>query len=204
MNDNYLCIGGLRLPLTEEQITLIRSSLPQIKLADVRVGEAFKIGGYEFIVLEHEEDFTKVLLKDILCKSAFSEKDCDFKNSNVLRILQDFENKISDIVGAENILAHTVDLTSNDGLKDYGHTVEKVSLLSCDMARKYVDILDKYKLDLYWWLVTPWSTPTHGYSEYVCCVSPRGYVCINYYDGDDDGVRPFLHFSSSIFVSLET
>ena len=204
MNDNYLCIGGMRLPLTEEQITQIRSSLSQKKLADVREGEAFKIGRYEFIVLEHEEDFTKVLLKDILCKSAFSEKDCDFKNSNVLKILQDFENKISDIVGAENILAHTVDLTSNDGLKDYGHTVEKVSLLSCDMARKYVDILDMHKVESWWWLVTPWSTPAHGYSEYVCCVSPRGDIYYNSYDNDYDGVRPFLHFSSSIFVSLET
>ncbi len=204
MNDNYLCIGGLRLPLTEEQITLIRSSLPQIKLADVRVGEAFKIGEYEFIVLEHEEGFTKVLLKDILCKSAFSEKDCDFKNSKVLRILQDFENKISDIVGAENILAHTIDLTSNDGLKDYGHTVGKVSLLSCDMVRKYVDILDKYKVESYWWLVTPWSTPAHGYNEYVCCVSPRGFINYGDYNIDDGGVRPFFHFSSSIFVSLET
>lgn len=201
---NYICINGKKIELTAEQIAQLTGGecASTVKLSDIPEGETFKLGEYEFIVLEHNNGTAKVLLKDLLCNSPFGEEDCDFKKSKVKEILKEFGEKLSALIGAENIIPHLVDLTSNDGLKDYGETTERISLLTTDMARKYVQILDKHKLDAWWWLVTPWSTPTHGYSEYVCCVSPRGFIFnINYFNVHF-GVRPFLHFASSIFVSL--
>ena len=200
---NYICINGKKIELTAEQIAQLTGGecASTVKLSDITEGETFKLGEYEFIVLEHNNGTAKVLLKDALCKSAFGDEDCDFKKSKVKDILADFDKKLSALIGADSVIPHLVDLTSNDGLKDYGETTERISLLTTDMARKYVHILDKHKLDMWWWLVTPWSTPAHGYSEYVCCVSPRGSVDIIFYCLDVIGVRPFCILNSDIFVS---
>ena len=200
---NYICINGKKIELTEEQISQLTAgeSASTVKLCDIREGEIFKLGEYEFVVLEHNNGTTKVLLKDILCRSAFSDEDCDFKKSKIKKILADFDEKISAIIGIDNVIPHLVDLTSNDGLKDYGETTERISLLTSEMVRKYVHILDKYKPEIWWWLVTPYSTPAHGYSEYVLCVSPQGFINFINYFNDCFGVRPFCILNSDIFVS---
>lgn len=200
---NYICINGKKIELSEEQIAQLTASenASTVKLSSIGEGEIFKLGEYEFVVLEHNNGTTKVLLKSILCKSAFSDDNCDLKNSKIKKILADFDEKISAIIGTDNVIPHLVDLTSNDGLKDYGETIERFSLLTGDMARKYVHILDKHNPESWWWLVTPYSTPAHGYSEYVLCVSPRGYVSNISYGNDYFGVRPFCILNSDIFVS---
>jgi hypothetical protein len=203
---NCICINGKKIELKAAQIAQLTGGecASTVKLSEIPEGETFKLGEYEFIVLEHNNGTAKVLLKDLLCTSEFSEEDCDFKKSKVKEILKEFGEKLSELIGANNIIPHLVDLTSNDGLKDYGETTERISLLTTDMARKYVQILDKHKLDAWWWLVTPWSTPTHEYSEYVCCVSRRGDIDDSRYDyccGGGCGVRPFCILNSDIFVS---
>ena len=200
---NYICINGKEIELTDEQIAQLTSgeNASTVKISDIVEGETFKLGEFELILLEHNNGTAKVLMKDILCKSAFSDEDCDFKKSKAKDILADFYKKLAALIGADNIIPHLVDLTSNDGLNDYGETTAPISLLTTDMARKYVHILDKHKLDCWWWLVTPWSTPAHGYSEYVCCVSPRGNISYYFYSCSDIGVRPFCILNSDIFVS---
>ncbi len=201
-NENYLNLCGTKIPLTDEQVRELKESLgKRTRLGDVNVGDTFKLGKYEFIVLKHIDGITHVLLKGLLCKSAFGEGDCDFKKSLVKPILEDFTDKIASIVGLDNIIPHLVDLTSNDGLTDYGTVTERMSLLTTDKAREHVHILDKYKLDAYWWLVTPLSTPTHNYSKFVCCGSPHGIIYYDLYSNDDNGVRPFCILNSDIFVS---
>ena len=201
-NENYLNLCGTKIPLTDEQVRELKESFgKRTRLGDVNKGDTFKIGDYEFIVLEQLDGITHVLLKDILCKSAFGEEECDFKKSLVKPILEGFTDKIAGIVGIDNIIPHLVDLTSEDGLDDYGTVTECMSLLSIDMARKHVRILDKYKLDEWWWLVTPWSTPTHEYSQYVCCVSPLGLIFNVNFINVGNGVRPFCILNSDIFVS---
>ena len=117
--------------------------------------------------------------------------------------MDDFGSKIAGIIGERNLITHSVDLTSDDGLKDYGKAQKKVSLLTCDHYRKFVEILDKYKLDKYWWLVTPYSTPKHDDEAWIKCVSPRGFIYNDNCSRDGRGVRPFCIFNSNIFVSKE-
>ena len=201
---NYLCIDGNKTELTEEQIEEIKKIVisDRVKLSDKAVGDTFKIGEYEFIVLEHSKETTAVILKDLLETTKFSNTDCNFKSSIVKTKLEAFADKISSVIGTDNIITHTVDLTANYGLKDYGKTTAKMSLLTADLYRRYVEILDNFKPDKWWWLSTPYSTSKHGYTQYVLCVSPSGdidYYC--YYYDDYTGVRPFCILNSNIFVS---
>lgn len=199
---NYIKINNQKIALTDEQVKEIQQSfgIEQIKLANVAVGEIVKIGKYEFIVLEHSKDTTAVILKDLLFESKEFGKDNNYKASYVDNLCGDFADEISEIIGKDNLIEHTVDLTSDDGLKDYGKIKRSMSLLTTDLYRRYVEILDKYKVKKWWWLATAFSTPKHDPDNWVKCVSPSGYFhYINYdYNG---GVRPFCILNSNIFVS---
>lgn len=205
--DNFIKINGIEIPLTQAQvegilgtISLQKKKSTKVSLADVPVGKTFKAGKYEFIVLEHSKNTTAVILKDLLFENEEFGKDNNYQNSNVDNLCNDFANEISEIVGAENLIEHTVDLTSDDGLKDYGKIKRRMSLLTTELYRRYVDILDKHKIKKWWWLATAFSTPKHDPENWVKCVSPDGcvggYDCINF-----SGGRPFSVLGSNIEVT---
>ncbi len=202
---NYIMLNGTKINLTDEQVEEIKRtfSVNQIKLSDIPEGETFKVGDYEFVVLEHLEDKTAVILKELLETSMkfgdtnnFSDEGCVIRKR-----LEEFASELEEIVGADNLITHDVDLTADDGRKDYGKTTAKVSLLTCNLYRKYVEILDKHKAKKWWWLVTPFSTPKHDPDNWVKGVAPSG--CVNRYGYyfNVSGVRPFCIFNSNIFVS---
>ena len=87
--------------------------------------------------------------------------------------------KISDAVGEENIVETEIDLTSDDGLDDYGKITDKVGLLTADMYRKYNRMIEKYPVNDWWWLSTPWSTQHRGSKYGVRCVDSIG--TLDYY-----------------------
>ena len=102
----------------------------------------------------------------------------------------------------ENIIEHEIDLTSLDGLKTYGSIKSRISIPTFDFYRTNVEVFDKYKGNMWWWLATPDTTPEHLDDMWCRCVSPSGDI-VNYDFNYDGGVRPFLKFVSSIFVSCE-
>ena len=170
-------------------------------LRDVPAGECVKIGEWEFAVLEQMDEGTAVILKDLLIeKKEFGRKN-NYDGSYVDRSCREFAEKLIAAVGDDCLVEHEVDLTSDDGLKDYGSVRRTVSLLTADRYRKYVEILDRWNPRKWWWLATAWSTPRHGSSYGVKCVAPSGLIYGVYcYDGL--GVRPFCIFKSEIFVSI--
>lgn len=200
---NYLMLKGNKISLTDEQVKEIEKSFDfgKVKLADIATGDTFKIGGYEFIVLEHSKETTAIIMKDLLETSMQFGKNNNFadKGCTVRKRLESFGSELEKIVGVNNVIKHSVDLTSDDGLKDYGKTQAKVSLLTCNQYRRYVEILDKHKVDKWWWLCTAYSTPTHGNEVWVKCVSPSGYFNGVCYGGG--GARPFCILNSNIFIS---
>ena len=199
---NYINICGQQIELTAEQVEQLKSSfiLNKIKLADIAVGECFKIGTHEFVVLEHSGDTTAVVLKNLLEKKKEFGSTNNYSESNVDKICQKFGAEIAGLVGEDNLVEHTVDLTANDGLKDYGKVRRRISLVTADLYRRYVDILDEHKIDSWWWLATPFSTQKHGYTSAVLCVAPAGRLLCGIFSGIN-GVRPFCILKSHIFVS---
>lgn len=202
--ENYLCLDGKKIELTKEQLKQIQDSISKkTKLSEKKVGEIVTIGEHEYIVLEQNEltCTTSLLMKDFLEEEKTFGYSADYKTSNVKKMLDKFALELEKEVGEDNVIEHIVDLTSNDGLKDYGKTNSKVSLLTCDLYRKFVYIIDKFKLDKWWWLATAFSAPEHGYEKLVYCVSPHGDIDYDDCGGNGSGVRPFCILNSNIFVS---
>lgn len=98
--------------------------------------------------------------------------------------------------GVEIILDTTQDLTTDDGLKDYGSSRDKVVLLTCNQYREYRHLFDK--IDDWWWLITADSTINH-FARNVRAGGSLDYNCA--YSGCH-GVRPACTFESSIFVEV--
>ena len=169
-------------------------------LSKVEVGNTFKTETMEHIVLEHLPDGKTVcMLKDFYKRAKFDNDSNDYKNSSIRKMLNtEFLDKLSAEVGAENIVEHTVDLTSDEGSKKYGSVQDKISLPTCEIIRKYHDILEKYNPGRWWWLATPIAV--EGWDDCVRAVDYGGMLsyirC-----GDDGGVRPFYILNSSISVS---
>lgn len=198
---NFISINGQKTELTEEQVQQIRASFGMsVRLADMAVGDTVKIGDYELIVLEQSEDTTAVICKDFIETCTFGDSN-NYDGSKVDKLCNEFATKLAKIIGEDNVILHTVDLTADDGLKDYGSVKRYASLLTTDRYRRYVYTLDKFKPDAWWWLATAYSTPTHNHTSWAKCVSPSGYFDIGTFNYIGLGVRPFCILNSNIFVS---
>ena len=199
---NFISINGQQIELTEEQVKQIIAAHggQQKPLAEYVAGDTVKIGNFEMIVLEQFADGTTALLRKDALKQMTFGKDNNYNDSDADKVCNAFAEELAGIVGEENIVLHEVDLTADDGLKGYGKIQRKASLRTANMQRKYVEILDKYRLDIWEWLATAFSIPPHDEDNWVKCVSPSGYFNCNYFNFGY-GVRPFCILKSNIFVS---
>ena len=171
-------------------------------LSDLEPGETFKVGEHEFVVLEHCAGETAVIYKGLLHQNMTFGENNNFAKSKVLDACEKFADELKGIVGEENLVEHAVDLTSDDGLDDYGIIEQcRVSMLTANQYRRWMKILDMHKIERWWWLATAHSTPEHEDALWVKCVSPRGSINYDIYFYGCNGVRPFCIFDSYIFGS---
>ena len=160
-------------------------------------------GGLDCIVLDVEQDKILVLAKESIGNMPFDEGNSNnFPKGTLCKYLNgEFIKKLK-ANGADTsaLIPTTIDLTSDDGLKDYGETTQKIFLLTCDMYRKYRSVIPN--LDDWWWLATAYSTESNGYAyvaRVVCSGGSLGYSLA--YSGRS-GVRPAFYLKSSILESL--
>ena len=198
----YINKHGQVIKLTEYQATKIEEilHLDGVELSSIPIGGTFKIYNHEFVVLDQGGELAAVILKDVLGFYPFSSTTNNYDGSNADDICNNFAEQLSSIIGEDNILSHIVNLTANDGLTDYGTINRKVSLLTADQYRKYVYILDKFKPNCSWFLATAYSTPEHGYTYAVMCVTEGGSVGNEAMDSFC-GIRPYCVLKSNIFVN---
>ena len=166
-------------------------------------GEVFTLGGMEFIKFPDVDGMTPVVARDILFNSKFGDTN-DLRNSAVLRRMEaEVLPKVIAAVGEENVCAFETDLTTLDGLKNYGVMKSKISLVTLDFYRANEDIFHKHKVSNWWWLATPESAHPHSNPYWILFVAPSGFVGGDGYDYRDHGVRPFCILKSDIFESSE-
>lgn len=172
--------------------------MENISFKNIQDGEVFTVAGYEFIKFPAVDGKVPVVAKNLLYTSSFGDNNY-LTESRVLADLQrDFLPKIIEAVGRENLCAIHTDLTTLDGLKPYPVLESLVSLPTFDFYRAHVEIFDKYPVDDWWWTATPESAPPHSSPRWIVCVAPSGGIDNDNYS-NDNGVRPFLLFESSIF-----
>lgn len=171
------------------------------QLKNIPVGKTFKIGGEEWIVLEHSGDTTACLRKDLLpSRIKFDSATNNFSKSYINHFLNvHYKEKLQRLVGGY-LCEHTVDLTADDGLKDYKECKAYVSLLTCEQYRKYTDIMLKYSPEQWWWLATASSTTTRNSPNIVNYVNSRGVLAVSYSDDDLGCVRPFIILKNTLIV----
>lgn len=171
----------------------------KIKIAPSSV---INFGGLDCIVLDVEKDKVLVLAKESIGNMPFDENNSNnFPNGTLCKFLNgDFIKKLKkNGADVSAIIPTTIDLTSDDGLKDYGETTQKVFLLTCDMYRKYRYIIPN--LDDWWWLATAYSTESNGYAHYARHVYSDGSLSYYLAYSGRIGVRPAFYLKSSILES---
>lgn len=202
--ENYIFIKGKQILLSDEQIqqliSVFEEGSKQVKLSEIPAGGTFKIGDREFIVLDNCGGVAVSITKDIVKNMEFGSNN-NFEDSTVDTFCQEFAEELFSQVGTDNLVEFSVDLTSDDGLKDYGTVNRYVAPMTANQYREYVEILDQHKTDTWWWLATPYSTARHKHDLWVKCVSPAGSIFNDNGNNVDFGVRPFCIFKSDISVS---
>lgn len=160
-------------------------------------------GGLDCIVLDVEQDKILVLAKESIGNMPFDEGNSNnFPKGTLCKYLNGEFIKTLKANGADTsaLIPTTIDLTSDDGLKDYGETTQKIFLLTCDMYRKYRSIIPN--LDDWWWLATAYSTESNGYARSARYVLSAGGLRYSLAYRGALGVRPAFYLKSSILESL--
>lgn len=180
-----------------------------IKLFQVRPGEHFIHDGVEYVKLDEAAGATFALgveatLKNVQFESDDAERE-DHNNyigSNLeregIRWLREQHPDTFDAV-----VERPIDLTTMDGMTDYGMPLASVRALTIDEYRKYRHLIPL--TDDPYWLATGWTTKRSPYSDtnnayYIYTVgSVRDYNVSSPYFA----ARPALYLKSSILVSVD-
>ena len=180
-----------------------------IKLCQVRPGEHFIHDGVEYVKLDEVAGATFALgveatLKNVQFESDDAERE-DHNNyigSNLeregIRWLREQHPDTFDAV-----VERLVNLTTMDGMTDYGIPLASVRALTIDEYRKYRHLIPL--TDEPYWLATGWTTKRSPASDasYAACIVTDGSVYNgNVYDGSF-AARPALYLKSSILVSVD-
>lgn len=187
----------LKIKITDD---LLQKLGGLVKLSSLKPGQTFRDSlGVEYIVLDQSKETTAVLRKNLLDKDMQFGGDNNWENSKIRSFLNgDYFTYLCKEFG-NNIVEHTTDLLSLDGLDDYGKVQDKVGLLTIDHYRRYRKVLGE-NMPRWWWLSTPDSTPSGWSTRCGQCVGGNG--CVNCFGYDySGGVRPFFILNSSILVS---
>lgn len=160
----------------------------------------FEICGQPCTKLKEENGNTYYHTCKPLFTSVFGDTNNYAESEVRKRLLEhDFTQNLIKKYG-DSIIPATMDLTSLDGLKDYGKITDIIGIPDIDLYRECRSHI--FVGDDLWWLSTPDSTPSGYDSSRVRCVNDCGLVDFHgCYWGRD--VRPFFILPSSISTSLK-
>ena len=190
------------IEVLEKTLGEFKKSMEKVELSTLNPGETFKIGEYDFIVLEQKDGQTKVISKEFMAKNVqFDRNTRDYNKSSIKKLIEkDIEPIIEKEVGTDNLVEHIINLTSVDMQNEFNPCRCKVRLITFDECREYNDLLVNKDLDDWWWTLTPWSTEERGWSSSIAVGSSSGNF--NRLSCDYSlGVRPVCILKSNIFVS---
>lgn len=160
------------------------------------LGTSFNMGGVAWTVIQTDENWVKCISSEIVEHRAFDEENKnDFSVSSIRKYLNyDFLKELIQAgVPEEIFLPFYINLTADDGLKDYGSACVRMGLITCDeyrALRKNIPAVDDW-----WWTATPDST-----IDYSCVRGVYSDGTLDYSDTNNGnyGVRPICVLKSEI------
>lgn len=168
-------------------------------------------GGMKWVVLDARPNMSLCIAEDVLKGEngevrymAFdTDNKNDFAASSVRAFLNgDFLEELAAAGADKEAFAPIVlDLTSDDGLDDYGTDSAKIGLITDQMYRAFRKIIPKASED--YWTCTPFSTERNGYKSFVRRVDTSGALHYSIAYIGYRGVRPLCALKSDILVSYD-
>ena len=174
-------------------------------IKDYIQGERFVYGNKNCMVLEHTDDGALCMVLDEDFESAFGETN-NFAESELRKKLNGeyLDEWVKDGVSRESFALMRVDLTANDGLKDYGTCECFLAPRTCDQHRKYRYLIPNPK-ESGEWTVTAYSTNGNGFSDVAYLVTDTGGLGIsNVIVNVAHGVRPLFKLNSDAIIVPDT
>lgn len=157
------------------------------------------IGGIAFTIIQTAESWVKCIASECIGNGAFDAQNRnDFAASDIRAFLNgEFLQKLIGAGAPEEMFEHfNIDLTADDGLKDYGGDRVRVGLITCDEYRLLRGNIPELP-DAWWWTATP-DSPKNSYVRYVFSDGTLSSG-IAYYG--NRGVRPLCVLKSEILKS---
>lgn len=167
-----------------------------MKIKDIKIGEKFKFGKIEFVKLDNAHSGYLCLATDVLFRDCFDEDDKSDWAKSTLR--QKLMEVIGDYIDTSALVPFNRYLTTDDGMTDYGHCTDTVSLLTCDEYRKYRKIIPNC-VESHWTI----TADSLIYSSYVRYVDSDGSLDNHDAYFGDYGVRPLCVLKPDTIVEVQ-
>ena len=176
-----------------------------VMAAEAEVGSFIKYAGIEWVVLNRTASKVMVLAKHRLFDRAFDTNDSNnWSKSSLRKELNNFNEQgfqrgfeHTENINKNDLVEFERDLTTDDGMTDYGKCKDYISLISCEEYRKFRKLIPN--ADDWWWTLTGDSLV---YSHYVRFVYSNGALIYYLASYGTYGVRPLCVLKSDTEVEL--
>lgn len=161
--------------------------------------QEFTMGGIAWTVIQTGADWVKCIASDCVEERAFDEGNKnDFAASSLRAYLNgEFLRRLIKAGAPEEMFEYfNIDLTADDGLKNYGGDRVRIGLITCEEYRLLRGNIPALP-DRWWWTATP-DSPINSYVRNVISGGSLYYYFA--YSGNI-GVRPLCNLKSEILVS---
>ena len=161
--------------------------------------QEFTMGGIAWTVIQTGADWVKCIASDCVEERAFDEGNKnDFAASSLRAYLNgEFLRRLIKAGAPEEMFEYfNIDLTADDGLKNYGGDRVRIGLITCEEYRLLRGNIPALP-DRWWWTATP-DSPINSFVRGVYSDGSLNYNSA--YIGNY-GVRPLCNLKSSILVS---
>ena len=161
--------------------------------------QEFTIGEIAFTVIQTAESWVKCIASECIGEGAFDAKNRnDFAASDIRAFLNgEFLQKLTGAGAPEAMFEYfNIDLTAEDGLKNYGGDRVRVGLITCDEYRLLRGNIPELP-EAWWWTATP-DSPKNNFVRLVYADGTLSYSSAHY---GNHGVRPLCVLKSEILKS---
>lgn len=162
---------------------------------ELEQGAVFKWGKKEYIKLDAISAGCLCLAKDVWFKSKFDDQTNDWSKSQLRGYIA--TKAIDFIPDIDKLMLFDRDLTTDDGLTDYGYCYDDaISMLTCDEYRKYREYIPT--TNEWCWTIT--ATTTNN--RFIRCVIPDGSLDYSSVAYENGGVRPLICLANDTIVEV--